>query len=113
MLAAAVGDDQVGDAVAVEVGQRHGAGGEQAGCLVAQHGSLAGAAVLHDHAIEPLVGVDEIRSGTPIGQDRQRHVLVGRGSREQGAVFKPGHTQAAPMSPVVTAEGERTGGARF
>ena len=36
VVAAAVGDDQVGDAVAVQVGQRDGAGGEQAGGLVGQ-----------------------------------------------------------------------------
>ena len=41
VVAAAVGDDQVGDAVAVEVGQRDGAGGEQAAGAVAQHGRLA------------------------------------------------------------------------
>ena len=38
VVAAAVGDDQVGDAVAVEVGQLDGAGSEQARGLVAQHG---------------------------------------------------------------------------
>ncbi len=59
VVAAAVGDDQVGDAVAVEVGQRHGAGLEQAGGLIGQHGRVAGA-VVDDHAIEPLVGVDDV-----------------------------------------------------
>ena len=59
VVAAAVGDDQVGDAVAVEVGQLDGAGGEQAGGPVAQHGGLV-AAVLDDDAVEALVGVDEV-----------------------------------------------------
>ena len=82
----AVGDDQVGDAVAVQVGQLDGAGGEQAGGLVAQHGGLAGA-VLDDHAIEPLVGVDEVGLAVAgqIGHG-QRHRLVGLAIGAEGAV---------------------------
>ena len=59
VVAAAVGDDQVGDAVAVQVRQRHGAGLEQARRLIGQDGRIAGA-VIDDHAIEPLVGVDDV-----------------------------------------------------
>ena len=82
----AVGDDQVGDAVAGQVGQRHGPGIEQSGGLVGQHGGLAGA-VLDDHAIEPLVGVDEVGLAVAgqIGH-RQRHVLVGLAIGAEGAV---------------------------
>ena len=59
VVAAAVGDDQVGDAVAVQVGQLHGAGVEQAGGSIGQDGRIAGA-VIDDHAIEALVGVDDV-----------------------------------------------------
>ena len=59
VVAAAVGDDQVGDAVAVQVGQRHGAGLEQAGGLIGQDGRIAGP-VVDDHAVEALVGVDDV-----------------------------------------------------
>ena len=40
VVAAAVGDDQVGDAVAVQVSQRHGAGVEQAGGLIGQNARI-------------------------------------------------------------------------
>ena len=36
-----------------------GAGVEQAGGLIGQHGRIAGA-VVDDHAVEPLVGVDDV-----------------------------------------------------
>ena len=59
VVAAAVGDDQVLDAVAVEVGQRDGAGVPQARGAIAQHGRLT-PAVIDDHAVQALVGEDEI-----------------------------------------------------
>ncbi len=59
VVAAAVGDDQVGDAVAVQVSQRHGAGVEQSGGLIGQNGGIAGA-VVNDHAVETLIGVNDV-----------------------------------------------------
>ena len=85
VVAAAVGHDQVGDAVAVQVGQDHGAGGEQAAGAVGHHVRLS-AGVIDDDLVEPLVGVDEVGRGAPVGQDRQGHVLVGIAIGPEGAV---------------------------
>ena len=64
VVAATVGDDQVEDAVAVQVRQRDGAGREQARGLIAQHGGPA-CPVIDDHAVEALVGVDDILGAIP------------------------------------------------
>ena len=86
IVAAAVGDDQVGDAVAVQVRERDGAGVEQARGLIGQHGGVAGA-VVDDHAIEPLVGVDDVlRAVAREVGDGQLDGLVGLVVGREGAV---------------------------
>ena len=96
VVAAAVGDDQVGDAVAIQVRQLDGPGREQTRGPVAQHGGLAGA-VLDDHAIEPLVGIDEV--GLAVAGEvghRQRHGLVGLAIGPEGAVALPCRIRTSP-----------------
>ena len=66
VVAAAVGHDQVGDAVAVEVGQRHGAGRQQALGAVAEDGRGAAASVLDGHPVQGLVGVDDVLLSVPL-----------------------------------------------
>ncbi|MBV8382916.1 MAG: VCBS repeat-containing protein, partial [Planctomycetaceae bacterium] len=86
VVAAAVGHDQVGDAVAVEVGQGHGARLQQSGGLIGQHGLGAGA-VVDDHAIEPLVGIDVVlRAVAGEVGDGQLDGLVGLVVRLEGAI---------------------------
>ncbi len=60
VVAAAVGDNQIRGIVRpVQFSQRHGAGVEQAGGLIGQDGRIAGT-IVDDHAIESLVGVDDV-----------------------------------------------------
>ena len=77
VVAAAVGDDQVEDAVVVEVRQRDGARGDQARCdASAKHGRDA-ADGLDDELIGELIGEDERGRRVAAGSvDRQPDLLV-------------------------------------
>src|SRR5262249_28185887 len=96
IVAAAVGHDQVGNAVDIDVRQLDGTGGQETAGAVAQDGGPV--AVIDHDAVAPLVGEDDV--GDPVAGevgDGQGDRLVGLVVRREGAVAMAHEHQEAAV----------------